>query len=68
MRGGSIVGHENQFIHHVLRLDRLMSDEGDNVWTTAAGAKGSPMMVSSVQSGSDPTIVAFQPLKVIPVD
>jgi len=65
--GGSIEENENQPIHQVLRPDQLMSVEGDYVWTSAARAKGSPIMVSSLQSLSEPIVVSSHTLKVIPV-
>jgi len=48
--GGSVEENENQPIHHVLRPDQLMSVERDYIWTSAARAEGSPIMVSSLQS------------------
>jgi len=56
--GGSIEENENQPIHQVLRPDQLMSVEGDYVWTSAARAKGSPIMVLSLQSQSEPIILS----------
>jgi hypothetical protein len=64
--GGSIEEDENQPIHQVLRPDQLMSVEGDYVWTSAARAKGSPIMVSSLQSWSEPIILSSQTLRTIP--
>jgi len=40
-----------------------MSVEGDYVWTSAARARGSPIVVLSLQSGSEPTILSSQTLK-----
>jgi len=42
-----------------------MSVEGDNVWTSATRAKGSPIMVSSLQTQLEPIILSSQILKTI---
>jgi hypothetical protein len=65
--GGSGEENENQPIHQVLRPDQLTSGEGDYFWTSPARAKGSPIMVSSLQSRAKPTILSSQTMKVIPV-
>jgi len=67
MGGGSIEENENQPIHPILRPPQLMSVEGDYVWTSVSRAKGSPIMVWSIQSRSEPTILSSLTLKVIPV-
>jgi len=65
--GGSIEENENQPIHQVLRPDQLMSVEGDYVWSSAARPEGSTVIISSLQSGSEPIILSSQILKAIPV-
>jgi hypothetical protein len=44
-----------------------MSVEGDYVWTSAATAKDSPIMVSSLQSRAEPIIFSSHTLKALPV-
>ena len=60
MWGGSIEENENQPIHQVLRPDQLMLVKGDYVWTSAARAQDSPIMVSSLQSRAEPIIFSSQ--------
>jgi hypothetical protein len=64
--GGSVEENENQPIHQVLRSDQLTSVEGDYVWTSAARAKGSQIIVSSLQSRAEPIILSSRTLKAIP--
>jgi len=65
--GGSVEENENQPIHQVLRPDQFMSVKGDYVWTAAARARDSPIMVSSLQSRVEPIILSSQTLKAISV-
>jgi len=65
--GGSVEENENQPIHQVLKPDQLTSVEGDYVWTSAATVKGSPIMVSSLQSQAEPLILSSHILKAIPM-
>jgi hypothetical protein len=65
--GGSFEENENQPIHQVLRLDQLMSFVGYDVWTSAATAWDSPIMILSLQSRAEPILLSPKTLKAIPV-
>jgi len=67
MGQGTIEDNENQPIHQVLRPDQLLSVEGDYVSISAARAKSSPIVVSSLQSRLESIVFSSQTVKTIPV-
>jgi hypothetical protein len=63
MGGDSIQEGIHQPNHQVLRLDKLVTVQGEYVRTLAAIVKGSPKLVLSTQSQSGPNVMSFKTFK-----